>query len=192
MARLTQFGSQYIAQVVGNGDDFIIDEFVFAFIPDLDFRAPTPIDEPMPTDGHIVHRSSLFREAIVFDNQVTFSIMLDTDIGDFNFNWLGLVHDNQLVAFAYVPVTQKIKQSGSNEGNTISRNFVIEHLGIANAMPVQVSAESWMYDYSNEVAQLQRCVAMNAAAVINTNVGITKNAYWNLTLSERIRQVEES
>jgi hypothetical protein len=191
MARLTDFGSQYVALAVGNVEDFIIDEFVFAFIPGLDFRSPEPGDESIPTDGLIVHRSSLFRHGVVDDNRVTFSQMLDTDIGDFNFNWIGLVGNNQLVAFAYVPSTQKIKQLGSIEGNTISRNFVIEHLGIANAMPVQVSAQSWMYDYSDEVSLLKMSSVTTAVSVIGAKTCGVKNAHWNMRLSEQLRQLGE-
>jgi len=77
-----------------------------------------------------------------------------TDIGDFEFNWIGLVQGDDLVMFAYVPLTQKVKTQGATSGNTLTRNLVIEHLGIANATPVVVSAESWMYDYSAELDAL--------------------------------------
>ncbi|PKG57744.1 phage tail protein [Shewanella sp. GutDb-MelDb] len=190
MARLTTFGEQYIALAVGNVQDFIIDEFVFAFIPGLDFRAPEPPNELMPSADKIVNRAAPLKHGIIDKNRVTFSQMLLPDVGDFNFNWIGLAHNNQLVAFAYVPTTQKVRSVGSNEGNTISRNFVVEHLGIADTMPVQVSAESWMYDYSNEIVQLKMSAAVSAVSLISANVCGVKNAHWNMLLSERIRQIE--
>ncbi|GIU12897.1 phage tail protein [Shewanella sp. MBTL60-007] len=191
MARLTTYGEQYIALAVGNVQDFIIDEFVFAFIPGLDFRDPEPAEEPMPTPSQIVHRAEPLKHGIIDKNRVTFSQMLGPDVGNFNFNWIGLAHNNKLISFAYVPTTQKVCTVGSFEGNTISRNFVVEHLGIADAIPAPVSAESWMYDYSNEIVQLQSCTASNATAVISANTWVTKNAYWNLILSERVRSLEE-
>lgn len=196
MARLTSCGSQYIALAVANVEDFIIDEFVFAFIPGLDFRTSEPADEPMPSAQQIVHRSSSFIHGVVDANRVTFSQMLDTDIGDFNFNWIGLARKGQgpeqLVAFAYVPTTQKIRRLGSIPGNSVSRNFVVEHLGIANAMPVQVSAESWMYDYSSEVQQLQLSTAKTSAALITANAVNVKQAHGQMNLSERLRLIEDN
>ena len=191
MARLTTHGEQYIALAVGNVSDFIVDEFIFAFIPGLDFRAPEPSGEPMPPASKIVHRSAPLKYGIIDKNRVTFSQMLLPDVGDFNFNWIGLAHDNQLIAFAYVPTTQKVKTAGSTEGNTISRNFVLEHLGLADALPVEVSAESWMYDYSDEIAQIQTSTTINATTIINANAKIVKNVHWNMTLSERIRALED-
>ncbi|MEZ9198589.1 phage tail protein [Shewanella sp. 10N.286.54.B9] len=192
MARLTSYGEQYIAQAVGDAQSFIVDEFVFAFIPGLDFKAPEPSSEPMPSNANIVHRAAPLKHGIISQNKVTFSQMLLPEIGNFDFNWIGLVHNNRLIAFAYVPVTTKVKTDNSIEGNTISRNFVLEHKGIADAMPTPVSAESWMYDYSNEIDYLQNRVLINASAIINANTGIIKNAHWNTTLSERIRLLEEA
>ncbi|MPY25186.1 phage tail protein [Shewanella sp. YLB-07] len=191
MARLTTHGEQYIALAVGNVSDFIVDEFIFAFIPGLDFRAPEPSDEPMPPLSQIVNKSAPLKYGIIDKNRVTFSQMLLPDVGDFNFNWIGLAHNNQLIAFAYVPTTQKVKTAGSTEGNTISRNFVLEHLGLADAVPVEVSAESWMYDYSNEIVQIQSSTTINATTIINANAKIVKNVHWNMTLSERIRALED-
>ncbi|PKG74796.1 hypothetical protein CXF86_10925 [Shewanella sp. GutCb] len=192
MARLTSDGEQYIAQAVGDAQSFIVDEFVFAFIPGLDFKTDEPVNEPMPSAANIVHRSAPLKHGIIDDNKVTFSQMLLPEIGNFEFNWIGLVHDNSLIAFAYVPVTLKIKTDDTLEGNTISRNFVLEHKGIADAMPTPVTAESWMYDYSNEIDYLQNRVLVNASAIINANTGIVKNAHWNTTLSERVRLLEEA
>ncbi len=191
MARLTTHGEEYIALAVGNVSDFVVDEFIFAFIPGLDFRAPEPSDEPMPPSSQIVNKSAPLKYGIIDKNRVTFSQMLLPDVGDFNFNWIGLAHNNQLIAFAYVPTTQKVKTAGSIEGNTISRNFVLEHLGLAGAVPVEVSAESWMYDYSNEIVQIQSSTTINATTIINANAKIVKNVHWNMTLSERIRALED-
>ncbi|MCL1050394.1 phage tail protein [Shewanella abyssi] len=191
MARLTRYGERYIAQAVGDAQSFIVDEFVFAFIPGLDFKAPEPPNEPMPPAVNIVHRSAPLKHGIIDQNKVTFSQMLLPDVGNFDFNWIGLVHNNRLIAFAYVPVTKKVKTDNSHEGNTISRNFVVEHKGIADTMPTPVSAESWMYDYSNDVAQLQISTAVNAATMIKGNAAIVKNAHWNTKLSERLRDLEE-
>lgn len=154
MARLTTIGQNLIAAAVGSGPRLDITKFVFANIPGLDHTAPEPVDEPMPPLGQQVFVRAPTKAGILDENRVTYSQMMLTDVGDFEFNWIGLVQGEDLVVFAYVPLTQKVKTQGATSGNTLTRNLVIEHLGIANATPVVVSAESWMYDYSAELDAL--------------------------------------
>ncbi|WP_413472371.1 phage tail protein [Shewanella baltica] len=156
MARLTTIGQNLIAAAVGNGPKLTISKFVFANIPGLDHTAPESVDEPMPLLANIVFSRAPTKAGLLDENRVTYSQMMLTDVGDFSFNWIGLVYTDpvagdQLVMFAYVPLTQKIKTQGASAGNVLTRNMVIEHLGIANATPVVVSAESWMFDINSEV-----------------------------------------
>jgi len=154
MARLTTIGQSLISAAVGSGPKLDITKFVFANIPGLDHTAPEPADEPMPAPENVVFERAPTKAGIIDENRVTYSQMMLTDIGDFEFNWIGLVQGDDLVMFAYVPLTQKVKTQGATSGNTLTRNLVIEHLSIANATPVVVSAESWMYDYSAELDAL--------------------------------------
>lgn len=156
MARLTTIGQNLIAAAVGNGPKLTISKFVFANIPGLDHTAPEPVDEPMPLLANIVFSRAPTKAGLLDENRVTYSQMMLTDVGDFSFNWIGLVYTDpvagdQLVMFAYVPLTQKIKTQGASAGNVLTRNMVIEHLGMANATPVVVSAESWMFDIGGEL-----------------------------------------
>lgn len=156
MARLTTKGASLIAAAVGSGPKLTITKFVFANIPGLVHTDPEPVTEPMPAPEHIVFQRAPTKAGILDENRVTYSQMMLTDVGDFYFNWIGLVYTDpvegdQLVMFAYVPLTQKVKTAGASAGNALTRNLVIEHLGIANATPVVVSAESWMFDYGAEL-----------------------------------------
>lgn len=157
MARLTTIGANKVAAAVGSGPELEITKFVFANIPGLSHTDPEPADEPLPSPAHIVFEREPTAAGIIDENRVTYSQMLTTDIGDFSFNWIGLVYTDpedgdQLIMFAYVPLTQKIRTSGAVAGNVITRNMVIEHLGIVNGVPVEVSAESWMFDFSGDYA----------------------------------------
>jgi len=151
MARLTTIGQSLISAAVGSGPKLDITKFVFANIPGLDHTVPEPADEPMPAPENIVFERAPTKAGIIDENRVTYSQMMLTDIGDFEFNWIGLVQANDLVMFAYVPLTQKIKTLHPTVGNVLTRNMVIEHLSVANATPVVVSAESWMYDFGGEM-----------------------------------------
>lgn len=159
MARLTTIGANKVAAAVGSGPQLEITKFVFANIPGLSQTDPEPADEPLPAPAHIVFEREPTAAGIIDENRVTYSQMLTTDIGDFSFNWIGLVYTDpedgdQLIMFAYVPLTQKVKTAGTSAGNVLTRNMVIEHLGIANATPIVVSAESWMFDFTAEFAAL--------------------------------------
>jgi|GEM_PF-4357190 len=159
MARLTTTGEIMVANAVGAGPELEITKFVFANIPGLVHTDPEPANEPLPSPAHVVLETAPTAKGIIDDNRVTYAKMLTTEIGDFSFNWIGLVYTHpvegdKLVMFAYVPLTQKVKTAGATVGNVIVRNMVIEHLGIANATPIVVPAESWMYDFSAEIAAL--------------------------------------
>lgn len=190
MARLTTYGQNYVAQAVGGTTEFVIDEFIFAFIPGIEHTTPEDINQDIPDVGDIVLRSPATNAGIIDENRVTFSKMLLQDVGDFNFNWIGITHNSQLVMFAHVPITQKVKSQGATEGNVLTRNMVVEHVGIADAMPVNVSAESWMYDFSDQLNAMQASIITNAYGLINTNTRVIENAHDNMRLSERVRLLE--
>lgn len=159
MARLTTTGEILVANAVGAGPELVITKFVFANIPGLVHTNPEPANEPLPAPEHVVHQSAPTARGIIDDNRVTYAKLLTTEVGDFSFNWIGLVYTHpvngdHLVMFAYVPLTQKVKTAGATVGNVIVRNMVIEHLGIANGTPIEVLAESWMYDFSAEIAAI--------------------------------------
>lgn len=188
MARLTTTGANMVAAAVGTGPKLEITKFVFANIPGLVHTNPEPANEPLPAPAHIVHQSAPTAHGVIDENRVTYSKMLTTEIGDFSFNWIGLVYTHpvngdQLVMFAYVPLTQKVKTVGSTAGNVITRNMVIEHLGIANALPVVIPAESWMFDFSAEFAALTDSVADLSAELSEsvTDLSAEINALRNRT-----------
>lgn len=184
MARLTTTGEIIVANAVGAGPELEITKFVFANIPGLVHTDPEPADEPLPAPAHVVLESAPTGHGIIDDNRVTYAKMLTTEIGDFSFNWIGLVYTHpvdgdQLVMFAYVPLTQKVKTAGATVGNVIVRNMVIEHLGIANATPIVVPAESWMYDFSAEIAAISASIVDLSAELNALRVKTSHNLVHN-------------
>lgn len=126
MAEVINSGRTYIATKIGSGEVVDFDRFIFAHIPGLDHNLPVDMDEPMPAPADIVHVQAVTRSAYTSNDEVVYSVLLDTDTGDFEFNWIGLqASDDTLCAVSYVPVTQKIKTVGAVLGNSITRNFLI-------------------------------------------------------------------
>lgn len=184
MARLTTIGESIVAAAVGEGPKLQITKFVFANIPGLVHTDPEPANEPLPAPAHVVLETPPTGQGIIDDNRVTYAKMLSTEIGDFSFNWIGLVYTHpvngdQLVMFAYVPLTQKVKTAGATVGNVIVRNMVIEHLGIANATPIVVPAESWMFDFSAEIASISASIVDLSEELNTLKERVTHNLVHN-------------
>lgn len=184
MARLTTTGESLVAAAVGVGPELEITKFVFANIPGLVHTDEEPADEPLPAPAHVVLETPPTSQGIVDENRVTYAKMLSSDIGDFSFNWIGLVYTHpvdgdQLVMFAYVPLTQKVKTAGATVGNVIVRNMVIEHLGIANGTPIVVPAESWMFDFSAEIAAISASIVDLSAELNALGERVTYNLVHN-------------
>ncbi|EGH48358.1 prophage PSPPH06, putative tail fiber protein, partial [Pseudomonas syringae pv. pisi str. 1704B] len=55
-------------------------------------------------------RRGLTQQGYVNPNQVVYSLLMGTDIGDFDWNWIGLeTSEDVLLSVAYVPLQQKRK-----------------------------------------------------------------------------------
>jgi len=148
MSAILNAGRDLIAQKQAAGQPLIIDRFIFANIPGLDETQPVNLDEPMPAAGDIVLQDTVTNSGYVNADQVVYSMMLDANIGDFDFNWIGLqADDNTLVAVSYVPLQHKRKTVGLNLGNTITRNFVLAFNDAQATTNITVSAATWQIDF---------------------------------------------
>jgi hypothetical protein len=80
---------------------------------------------------------------------VVYSLVMGSDIGNYSFNWVGLVDDEGvLIAVTYIPLTPKTKNDGGVPGNTITRNFLLAYTGIQQTTAITVPAETWQIDFS--------------------------------------------
>ena len=74
---------------------------------------------------------------------------MDTRVGDFTFNWIGLTaSDGTLIAVAYVPPILKRATAGGVQGNNITRNFLLQFTDAQTATGISVPAETWQIDLS--------------------------------------------
>ncbi|CNF40795.1 tail fiber protein [Yersinia enterocolitica] len=126
------------------------DTIIFAYIPGLDPTAEINPDEGIPADGQIVHRDAVAQYGMINDSAVAYSVVLDTRIGDFTFNWIGLVDaaSNTLCMIVHTPAQQKIATANGVQGNNITRTFLMEFAGAAEASQITVSAQTWQIDFS--------------------------------------------
>lgn len=145
----TSFEQWKARQAVSN-EPVVLDEFVFANIPGLDPSLPVSRAEVLPAAGLIVHRQAVTRTGVVNANRVAYSVVLGADTGDFDFNWIGLVNreSNTLAMVVHAPVQQKLKTKAGQQGNVLTRSFLMEYAGAAEQTEIHTPAETWQIDFT--------------------------------------------
>ncbi len=155
-AFITVAGENLIAQKQGNNQVLNITHFVLANIAGLT-PGTEPVDriEAMPVPGDIVDTQPVTKSGYVNANQVVYSLTLDSTIGDYDFNWVGLkADDDTLIAVVYIPLLEKRKTIGVTLGNNLVRNFLIQYSGIAAITATNVPADTWQIDFTTRLLQI--------------------------------------
>ncbi|RBO85903.1 phage tail protein [Marinomonas aquiplantarum] len=148
MSFLTQAGEAQIANKQGNATRMTVSHFVLAHVPNLGAE-PSDRVASLPSDEQIVQTLPYSKHAYVNPNQVVYSLIMDSTIGDFRFNWIGLVDEEDvLIAVAHITPIEKRKSAEGVEGNTIARNFLLKYTGIQNVTGANVPADTWQLDFS--------------------------------------------
>jgi hypothetical protein len=154
MAFITIQGENLIALKQGNSEVMLITHFVFANIAGLGAE-PADRIEAMPAPGNIVHEHAVTQQGYVNANQVVYSAVLDSTIGDFTFNWVGLkASGGELVACAHIPAQIKTANAGGVPGNNLTRNFLLAFSGAAATTAIAVPAETWQIDFTTRLLQI--------------------------------------
>ena len=149
---ITYAGESLIARLQGEATGLDIDRIVLALVPDQDFTIAVDRAEGMPDAESIVLEYDIPAEykGYVNPNQVVYSMLLGSDVGDFSFNWLGLYSSTEdtVVAITHLPATEKRKTDGATLGNNLTRNFLIEFSGAQELTGVTVEAATWQVDFT--------------------------------------------
>ena len=156
MAIITLAGESLIAQKQGAQQALQIVRFIFANVPGLNPQAPIDRAAGKPPAGQIVHTYTIPPTNIgyVNPNQVVYSSMLGSDIGDFDFNWIGLESaDGVLFAVGYLPLQQKRRNIPPAQiGNNITRNILVEFNGAQALTGISIDASTWQHDFTVRLA----------------------------------------
>lgn len=149
-ASITLAGESLIAQKQGAGEKLDIARFVLALVPGLDPNAPVDRAAGKPPAAQIVYTKAYDRKGYVSPNQVIYSLMVGSDVGDWDFNWIGLeAAEGVLLAVATVPVQQKRKNIPPLQiGNNVTRNFLVEFNGAQALTGITVDASTWQHDFT--------------------------------------------
>ena len=149
-AAITKAGESLIAHKQATGEVLQVVRFVLALVPDLAPDAPVNRDAPKPPAEQIVFTASYTQKGFINPNQVAYSLMMGSNIGDFDWNWIGLeTEENVLLSVAYVPVQQKRKNIPPHQiGNNVTRNFLVVFDGALELTAITVDASTWQHDFT--------------------------------------------
>lgn len=145
---------QWKAQQGTTGEPVLLDEFVFANVPGLDPDQPVDRNETLPPAEQIVHQQAVSRKGVVNDNAVVHSVVLGADVGDFSFNWIGLINkaSGTLAMIVHAPLQQKLKTAEGQQGNVLTRSFLMEYNGAQAETGINTPAETWQIDFTARMA----------------------------------------
>ncbi|ECJ2570436.1 phage tail protein [Salmonella enterica subsp. arizonae] len=145
---------QWKAQQGATGEPVLLDEFVFANVPELDPDRPVDRNETLPPAEQIVHRQAVSRKGVVNGNAVVHSVVLGAYVGDFSFNWIGLINkaSGTLAMIVHAPLQQKLKTAEGQQGNVLTRSFLMEYNGAQAETGINTPAETWQIDFTARMA----------------------------------------
>ncbi|MCU9048011.1 phage tail protein [Pseudomonas aeruginosa] len=155
-ASITLAGESLIAQkhVAQEGLDVV--RFIFANVPGLDHSGPVDRAAGKPPANQIVYTATIPENGAgyVNPNQVVYSVQAGSDVGDWDFNWIGLeTAENVLFAVSYVPIQQKRKNIPPLQiGNNLTRNFLVVFDGAQALTGLTIDASTWQHDFTVRLA----------------------------------------
>ncbi|EMP2222992.1 phage tail protein [Enterobacter hormaechei] len=182
-AVITKAFVEWKAQQAVDNKPVTLDEFIFAFIPDLDIEKPIDDTETTPPADKIVHRQAVSKSGVINGDSVVYSVTLGADVGDFDFNWIGLVNKETgtLAMIIHAPTQRKIKNASGQQGNVLVRSMLMEYSGAEAATNITTPAETWQIDFTARLASMderQRVENIDlygAAAFFDTGYLVGKN-----------------
>lgn len=128
-----------------------LDEFVLAFVPGQDPTAPIDPNEGLPPAEQIVYVAPVTQDGYVNPNAVAYSLIMDTRVGDFEFNWVGLRNkaNGIIAAITHVPAIHKYKSiPGVQNGNSVTRSILMSYQNAKSSTGINVDASTWQIDFT--------------------------------------------
>lgn len=143
-----QFERYVAEQTIARGT-VQFDEFIFANIPGLNENNLAQY-LTMPTSAQIVHRQAVSQSGVINENAVVYSVTIGTEVGDFDFNFIGLINrsKNLLAVAVQADTVKKIRNKNAVQGNSITRNILLEFSGAKALTGINVNANTWQIDFT--------------------------------------------
>ncbi|MFC1022263.1 phage tail protein [Pasteurella multocida] len=189
--------SSYIARQVTAGQTVVFDEIIFCNIPNL--TANNLADHlTFPDSEQIVHRQVVSQIGFVNENAVVYSITMGTEIGDFDFNYIGLINRNLnlLAVGVYTNTIKKIKNKNGIQGNAITRSILLEFDNAKQVTNITIPAETWQIDFTMRLSGIDEKIRLTnrdlygRAAFFNDSFLLKRNNGNKFTINAGVAYVE--
>lgn len=147
-------GEKFFITQLSKSQSIKLDRFIFANVPGVNSNTDINVNGKMPPTNQIVHTAPVTQTGLLNDRTVVYSVVLDTNVGDFSFNYIGLVNSdtNTLCMVMHTDLTRKIKTAGQTQGNTITESIWLEIDNASQSTGVTVNAQTWQIDYSRRLS----------------------------------------
>lgn len=152
MSAIINTGLAYIASQQAASEAVQITQFVLANIDGLDPTQAVNPNEVIPPWPETEWIDSVTQTGYLSENKVVYSLQLDSTIGDFSFNWMGLLgHDGTLVAVSYLPLVLKTRTEDGVSGNNITRNFILQFESALLSTGITIDASTWQFNFNERL-----------------------------------------
>lgn len=151
---IVKSGEQFFIKQLSKSQPIKLDKVIFANISGINGDTEIDLNGSMPDSSQIVHTAPVTQSGLLNDKTVVYSIILDTNVGDFSFNYIGLVNEetDTLCMVMHTDLTRKIKTAGQRQGNTITESIWLEIDNASESTGITVNAQTWQIDYSKRLA----------------------------------------
>ncbi|WP_417552091.1 phage tail protein [Marinomonas fungiae] len=147
---ITRVGAAYLSTRISQMAKVNVTHFVLANVPGVDETTEADWDFELAAE-YVVSEQPIYRLSHTGESSVVYSMVMDSKVGDFDFNWYGLVTDTgEVMAFAHIPMVSK----RSNVGQIINRNFLLPFTAAKALTGAEIPAESWQFDFTDTIAEV--------------------------------------
>jgi hypothetical protein len=192
MSAIVNSGRVYIAAKAAVPAPVEITHFVLANIVGLVYTDAVDLDEVMPDVGDIVATLPVSQSGYVSDSKVVYSLIMNSSVGPFEFNWIGLKSaTGELIAVQYSPLVYKLKTAGGILGNNMTRNFMLSFDNAQSLTEIALEVEPWQI--SNHLIEADETITVGtggdyatineALEVISRKIPIYTNAGITVTIN---------
>lgn len=103
-------------------------------------------------------------------DSVVYSVTIGADVGDFDFNWVGLINkaSGTLAMIIHAPDQRKVKNANGQQGNVLVRSMLMEYNGAQNATAIITPAETWQIDFTARLSGMDEADRLAALDIYGT------------------------
>jgi hypothetical protein len=192
---IVKTGEQFFIKQLSKSQPIKLDRVIFANINGVNGNTNVDTNSKMPAQNQIVYTAPVTQSGLLNDRTVVYSVILDTSVGDFSFNYIGLANSdtNTLCMVMHTDLTRKIKTAGQRQGNTITESIWLEIDNASESTGITVNAQTWQIDYSKRLAGADERIRLTNydlynRLAIHSGFTITKNGN-QLTVSAGLAYV---